>query len=178
MAQYADLGHIHDFSISRGKEPHYVRGFNYRIGEINSAIGIVQLEKYKRHTFEIKTSKKKLKDKIASNGSFKYREILDEENETGDTIVIICKDREHALSINDKITNEGFMTKILPEAMGWHFAAHWDHLLTKLPYYKDKDLKKMWTQSAELLERSVGIGIGYKMTDEKIDRIASCFISG
>ena len=175
MHQYADHGHVHDFSLPRGKEPHYVRGFNYRIGEISSSIGLVQIEKYKQHAGTLKENKKKLKGKIAANGIFDFRVILDPENELGDTVVVICKDREKALSINKKIEASGFMSKILPEAMTWHFAAHWDHLLSKLPYYNGKDLKKLWTQTEELLERSVSIGIRYKMTEGQIEKIASCF---
>jgi len=175
MHQYADHGHVHDFSLQRGMEPHYVRGFNYRIGEINSAIGLVQLEKYKQHASTMKAIKKKLKDKTAAAGSFEFREILDPEHELSDTLVTICKNKKQAMVINSKIENAGFMSKILPEAMRWHFAAHWDHLIARLPYYKGKDPKKMWTQSAELLERSVSVGIRYKITDEQIDRIANCF---
>lgn len=173
--QFADHGHVHDFSIPRGEDYHFYKGFNFRIGEINSAIGLVQLEKYKQYSSILRTNKKKLKDKIDSFGSFEFREVLDPANEVCDTLIVICRDSDQALSINSRIEDNGFKSKILPEAMTWHFAAHWDHLLSGLPNYSGKNLKELWPVSSDLLKRSVSLGIKFKMTDDQIEKVASFF---
>ncbi len=175
MDQYSDHGHVHDFSQPRGAEPHHVPGFNYRIGEINSAIGLVQLEKFKQNRNTLKNNKSKLKDHISQAGSFEFREILDPDNELFDTVVTVCKDKDQAILINRNIEEAGMKSKILPEAMTWHFAAHWGHMLSPFSYYHGKDLKKLWPFSAGLLERSVSLGIRYKMSEEEIDKLAECF---
>ena len=55
---------------------------------------------------------------------------------------------------------KGFSTKILPEAISWHFAGKWQHI-------KELNLNKFnnFEKSEEILNRSVSIPIFYKMKD-------------
>jgi dTDP-4-amino-4,6-dideoxygalactose transaminase len=71
---------------------------------------------------------------------------------------------------------KGLGTKNLPDAIGWHFAKHWSHVMKGNPRYDGKcDIA--WTKSADLLERSVAIPVMVKMDDARIDHVAATLIA-
>ena len=65
----------------------------------------------------------------------------------------------------------GLGTKNLPDAMQWHFAKHWGHLLSRYPGYANK-LDSSWAETAEILERSVALSVSVRLQEADIDRIS------
>ena len=70
-------------------------------------------------------------------------------------------------------TAKGFGTKNLPDAINWHYAGTWDHMLKHFPQYKGKDLSKVFAQSDDLLRRAVALPIFVNMPDEQIEKTIS-----
>ena len=64
---------------------------------------------------------------------------------------------------------EGIGTKILPEAITWHFAGTWDHM-PELVSARSGDLASRFTRSAELLGRSVALPVNVLMDEEMPER--------
>ena len=58
VAEFSDHGHMHDDSVPRGKDPRRFPGLNYRMGEVNAAIGLAQLKKI---NYILKIQRKNLK---------------------------------------------------------------------------------------------------------------------
>jgi 8-amino-3,8-dideoxy-alpha-D-manno-octulosonate transaminase len=67
-------------------------------------------------------------------------------------------------------TAKGFGTNNLPDAINWHYAGTWDHMLKHFPAYNGKDLSRVFAQSDDLLRRAVALPILVNMSDEQIEK--------
>jgi 8-amino-3,8-dideoxy-alpha-D-manno-octulosonate transaminase len=168
--EYADHGHEDNPSFPRGEDTRRRRGFNYRMMELQAAIGIVQLEKLDYAIKKQKENKKKIKDAIGDAKGFKFRTFIDDSGETADTLVLIFEEMANAKKFVSAIREKGLGTKNLPDAFNWHFAGTWDHIFSELDYYKGNAWGKLWKRSEDLLRRTVALPINIKMTDEHIDK--------
>ena len=75
-----------------------------------------------------------------------------------------------------KFLDNGFGTKILPEAIDWHFGGVWKHILPRFEQYKDVDLEKDFEKTGRLLRSSICLNIPVNMTDETIDELVNVLI--
>ena len=171
--EYADHGHENNPAFPRGEDTRRRRGFNYRMMELQGAIGLVQLAKLDSAIRRQKENKKRVKDAIKDIGKFKFRTFADEEGETADTLVLIFEDIKQAKWFVNIIREKGMGTKNLPDAINWHFAGTWDHIFSELDYYKNNLWKMLWKASEDLLRRTVALPININMTDEQIDKAIS-----
>lgn len=165
---YHDHGHEYSTSVSRGEEGAIGEGFNYRMTELQGAIGLVQLGKLDMIINQQRVNKKKLKT-LLREFPFKFRRTLDA-GEIGDSIIFFLESREQATKFVNALKREGLGTKNVPDAMRWHFAKHWSHMFDKYGWYKDT-YKTQWNKSAELLERAVALPVMVKMTEDRINEI-------
>ena len=76
------------------------------------------------------------------------------------------------------LTEHGFGTKILPEALDWHFAGVWGHLLGEYDRYADTDLETLWPKTGIMLRSSICLNIPVLMDGATIDRLIKAIISG
>ena len=145
---YHDHGHEYSTTISRGDEGAVGAGFNYRMTELQGAIGIVQLGKLDMIRLAQRANKAKLKKHLSDGGfPFRYRKILDE-GESGDALFFILNSR----------------------------AKHWSHIFEKYGCYRET-YKSQWQRSAGILERSIAIPVMVKMSDDRIEEIAHKMLS-
>lgn len=165
---YHDHGHEYSTTVSRGEEGAIGEGFNYRMTELQGAIGIAQLKKLDMIIEKQRTNKKKLKDMLRTL-PFEFRKIIDT-GEIGDAIIFFLEDHKQATRFVDKLKEEGLGTKNVPDAMRWHFAKHWHHMFEKYGWYKDS-YRRQWQKSADILERAVALPVMVKMTEERIAEI-------
>ena len=63
-------------------------------------------------------------------------------------------------------------TKNLPDAIKWHYAGTWDHMLPKFDMYNGKDLMSLWPKSTDLLLRAISIPVNIKMSKEDMLKIS------
>ena len=70
----------------------------------------------------------------------------------------------------------GLGTKILPEAITWHFAGTWNHM-PELVERNGKDLINAFPKSLELLNRSVSLPIAINMVDNFPTKIRETLMS-
>lgn len=168
---YHDHGHEYSTTVARGEEGAIGEGFNYRMTELQGAIGIVQLRKLDMILSSQRSNKARLKEKLAENGfPFKYRRILDE-GELGDSLMFMLKDRAQTQAFLAGMKREGLGTKNVPDAMRWHFAKHWSYMFEKHGWYRET-YERRWQRSADLLESAIALPIMVKMTPERIEEIA------
>jgi 8-amino-3,8-dideoxy-alpha-D-manno-octulosonate transaminase len=164
-----DHGHEYNSKLGRAEEGALIWGFNYRMTELQGAIGVVQLSKLDYILERQRENKRKLK--AALDGRyFTFRSLLDPEGDIGDTVIIFLETAEQAKLLVTGMRDAGLGTKNLPDAIRWHFAGYWDHIF-QIP--ESKPSENCWKQSAELLERAVALPVMVNMSDETINMVAS-----
>jgi len=149
--EYHDHGHELNPKYPRGMDTKSITGFNYRMTELQAAIGKVQIKKL---DYIIKENKKRYENifnKI-KDSSLEFRQIPNNTNQIFDTLIFKCSNKSKRKKIVKLLNKKGFGTKNLPDAIKWHCAYYWDHALTS------KQIKKL-KKTKNLLETSIAIPI-------------------
>ncbi len=163
---YHDHGHEHRTDVPRGKDSHSYTGFNYRMNELQGAMGIVQLGRLDYVLSQQRKNKKQIKDAISSRGDIEFRDLPDEEGDGGDTLIFFLENNEKAGELEKTLTEKGIGTKILPSALDWHYAGRWHHMKGKI-----KPDGETLVKTGELLDRAIAIPISVKMSQEEVQMI-------
>ena len=129
VSQYSDHGHENNPNLPRGKDNRIMPGFNYRLTEIQAAIGKVQLSKLDFMLIENKKRYDVLKKSIST--IYKIREELPSHRGSYDTFILEVMDPLLREKIINFIKESNFGTKNLPDAMEWHCSYFWEHALDK-----------------------------------------------
>ena len=138
--EYHDHGHENNPKLPRGKDTRKIYGFNYRMTELQGAIGKVQLNKL---NFIIKENKKRYNALLKGlNNKFLLRKIPKGSNIIYDTLILIVKNKNLRNKIVNHLKSKGFGTKNLPDAIEWHCSAYWDHILNKKQVSRSKKTKE------------------------------------
>lgn len=173
---YADHGHDHDPTVGRADDTRkHGAGFNYRMCELQSAVGLAQLNKLDSILMKVHENNNKLKQRLKNVPGITFRKHLDQRGSVGDSLVIYAESESAAMKIVDSLKQAKLGTKNLPDALKWHFAGTWDHML-KGPKYKNIGSK--WPKSNEILNRSIALPISIGMTDEAIENYAKAVEKG
>lgn len=177
MAAYHDHGHINAPGVPRGLDKAMLGGFNFRLTEIQAAVGLAQLRKLETVVSANRANKKRLKDRIREGAGklVQFRELTDEAGDLADTVMFFLPNESTAQKVLAKMGAANVGTKNVPDAMTWHFAPNWPHLWEKHPVYKGT-YATAWAKSAALLNRCVSLPIMVKMTDAEIDRVAGVVV--
>jgi len=164
-----DHGHENNPDLPRWEDSRSSSGFNYRMNEIQGAIGLAQLKKLDYVVGEQRKNANLIKESI-SDLPVSMRFVPEGSFETADALVFLVNSNKIALQCRDALVQADLGTKILPEAITWHFAGYWDHM-PELFNRNSKDLINSFPQSIDLLKRSVSIPISIKMTDNFAEKV-------
>lgn len=173
---YADHGHEHKSDIPRGEDPKSISGFNYRMNELQGAIGLVQLSRLDYVLQEQKKNKKRIKNGLKDIKGIKFRELTDPEGDGGDTLVIFLPTSQQAKEFAEILNQEKVPLKILPFALGWHYFPQWPQIYKQITRYKRYgEVKKLFPYSDEILKKSVAISISIVMSEDAIRHMVEIF---
>jgi 8-amino-3,8-dideoxy-alpha-D-manno-octulosonate transaminase len=181
MSEYHDHGHDHVVNPgARGGEGRSFIGFNYRMMELQGAIGIAQLAKLDSMIAAQKKTKAALKEAASALPGVQFRHLVDE---AGDSATFFCfslESREHCQRVN-KVLGENKAGAINFGENTWHFYPRWEHLLagstvTKSgwPFMEPGGKRRViydpqsLPASAELIGRTLVYPIPVKMADERL----------
>ena len=164
---YHDHGHEHNPEVPRGEDSHKITGFNYRMNEIQGAIGQVQLARLDFVLAEHRKHKGEIKKAIGKIPGIEFRDLPDPAGDGGDTLAFFLPDAKAAKAFNDLLAKAKIDTKILPSAMNWHFAGNWGHMMQYLPPYR----ADAWPKSEALLKRAMALPISVRMSEEHKARV-------
>ena len=170
VAEFSDHGHMHIEGLPRGKDPRRMPGLNYRMSELTAAVGLAQLRKIDHILSETKRQKYILKDMLQHIPGLEMRNFHDEDGAQGDTLIFSMETNALAVKLEQALMSAGFGTKILPEAIDWHFAGVWNHVFT------DKSLEELENEfkvSGDLLRRSICLNIPVLLTSASINAITN-----
>jgi 8-amino-3,8-dideoxy-alpha-D-manno-octulosonate transaminase len=176
-AEFSDHGHMHVDNIPRGKDPRRSPGLNYRMSELTAAVGIAQLNKIDYILSKSKENKYKLKDSIRDLGKISFRKFSDEEGAQGDTMIFSLESSDQALDFEKTLNDNGFGTKILPEAIDWHYGGSWSHIFDRYDQYGNIVLEKRYKKTGDLLRRSICLNIPILIDENTLNKLSSIIIN-
>lgn len=128
-SEYHDHGHDHVANPGgRGGEGRRFIGFNFRMMELQGAIGLAQLAKLDMIVAEQRKNKAILKEAAAKIAGVSFREILDEQGDSATFLAFMLPDKAQAAKVN-QVLRENNAGAINFGENTWHFYPSWEHLL-------------------------------------------------
>jgi len=181
MSEYHDHGHDHVVNPgARGGEGRRFIGFNYRMMELQGAIGLAQLAKLDSMIEAQKKTKAALKEAAASIPGLKFRELVDEAGDSATFCCFILESREQCLRVN-KVLTENKAGAINFGENSWHFYPRWEHLLAGStvakngwPFLEPGGKRRLiydpelLPASADLISRTLVYPVPIKMSEERL----------
>ncbi len=164
--EYHDHGHESNPAFPRGRDTRTMAGMNYRMNEMQGAVGMAQLEKLDTIVAANRKNKTYLEQYIQSD-KITFRKLTDASGDLSDTLIFNFGTEAEALKFVELYKVAGYGTKNIPDAIDWHFAGTWNHMFADVPRYCDT-WKTEWQRSADLLYRSVALPINVKTTTEAL----------
>lgn len=181
MSEYHDHGHDHKVNPgTRGGEGRKFVGFNYRMMELQGAIGLAQLAKLDSIVAAQQKNKSVLKEAAAGIPGVTFRELVDEQGDSATFLAFTLQDREHCQRVNECLRDNGQGAINFAENT-WHFYPKWEHLIggktlikSGYPFTEPGGKRRIvydplvLPQSTALLERTLVYPVSIKMSDEKL----------
>lgn len=170
-AAWHDHGHENNPSVPRWEDTRASSGFNFRMTELQGAVGIAQLRKLPAVVERQRANRDAMWGAIAGIRGVTPREMPEGSHDTADALVFSVPDAVAARRCRESLLAVGLGTKILPEAVTWHFAGTWTHMPELVA--RHGDLGAAFGPSRARLERAVSLPVTVRMEDSVPGRMAS-----
>lgn len=180
---YHDHGHDHNPKVSRALEGRTILGFNYRMNELQGALGLAQLRKLDYIVAEQQKNKKIIKDALAQVTGVGFRFLPDPSGDSATFLAFNLPDENQAQRFQNMLAAEGVDTVCYKRNL-WHYVPNWEHFLARStassqkypftdPTYKGKVeyRRESIPQAEDILGRTLVMGISVKMSPEKLNSI-------
>ncbi|MGZ4036679.1 MAG: DegT/DnrJ/EryC1/StrS family aminotransferase [Bacteroidia bacterium] len=178
---YSDHGHDHIGAV-RGMENHPYLGFNYRIGELNAAVGVAQTRKVPGIRDKNRHHKQFLINELSKTPGIGFARLADPAGDSATFLNILMPDPETAQRTIDelKAANVGGFDYWFKNM--YHFINQWDHIkelrtVSKLPIEvlgAPQDYKNLQLPvSQNVIGRLISFGIRCTWTDEDLKKLAA-----
>ena len=156
--EYHDHGHELNPKRPRGRDTKTITGFNYRMTELQAAVGKEQLKKL---DFIIMQNKLRFNSiyQVLKKTDQVFRDTPKKSDKIYDTLILICKSKKLRKKIIHILNKNKIGTKNLPDAIEWHCAYFWDHAL------KSNQINKL-KKTRDILRQSIAIPMWLKKTKE------------
>ncbi len=180
---YHDHGHDHNPNVGRAMEGRSILGSNFRMGELQGAVGLAQLRRLDYVIAEQKKNKAVIKEALSKVDGLKFRDIPDPDGDSATFLGFNLPDAGLTKKIQKALSDEGIGTVLFKENL-WHYVPNWEHLLSQStanskkypftnPMYKGKaDYSRASIPKAEdILGRTLFMQIFVNMSEEKMKSI-------
>jgi 8-amino-3,8-dideoxy-alpha-D-manno-octulosonate transaminase len=177
---YSDHGHDH-IGSNRGMENHPLLGFNYRIGELNAAIGVAQTRRVPQIIATNRENKAYLTKELSKIAGVSFSVLPDPSGDSATFLNILMPDTESAKRTVDEFNKCGVGGFNYWFLNMYHFINQWNHLkelktAAKLPIqlvgtpqdYQNLQLPK----SQEVVGRLISFGIRVTWTEQEMKTLA------
>jgi 8-amino-3,8-dideoxy-alpha-D-manno-octulosonate transaminase len=185
MSEYQDHGHDHAPNPGgRGGEGRPFIGFNFRMMEIQGAIGLAQLAKLDGIVAAQKTNKAFFQEAASVLPGVRFREILDADGDSATFLTFMLPDKDRTTAVNQVLRDAG-VGAVRWSENGWHYYPNWEHLIEGKTYchggwpfsahgkrrivYDPQALPA----SAAILERTLTYQVPILLADEQKTKIAA-----
>ncbi len=172
---FSDHGHSH-VGDNRGMEPHPYLGFNYRLGELNAAVGLAQMRKLNKILSLNKANKSVLKDGLSKVKGLTFRHMPDPDGDSATFLNFFLPTTALTQLAVEKLAEAGVGVAYWYTNM-YHFINQWDHVkelrsAAKLAIHDlgaPQDYKNLeLPQSQDVVGRLISLGIRATWTEEEV----------
>jgi 8-amino-3,8-dideoxy-alpha-D-manno-octulosonate transaminase len=174
----ADHGHDHQGS-DRGLEGHAIIGANWRISELNAAVGLAQLRKIDQILAVQRRHKAALKSAIASVPGVCLRRVPDPDGDSATFLSFMLATEAKARQASMDLARAGVDGCFYWFDNNWHYLRQWNHILTmsapaKLPLCLVADrpdfTKVHLGQSDAIIGGTISMQIKLSWTGDQLDQ--------
>ncbi len=175
---YADHGHDH-IGNDRGAEGHPILGNNFRISELNAAVGLAQLRKLDQILDTQRKHKAAIKTAIKKFDGITFRCVPDEEGDSATFLSFFLPDETKAKQVITEFGQAGIDGCFYWYSNNWHYYRQWEHLknlssaaslpitLVKgLPDYRNLSLNR----SDHIMSKLISMQIKLSWSDDDLNR--------
>ncbi|UAB75345.1 DegT/DnrJ/EryC1/StrS aminotransferase family protein [Mesoflavibacter sp. SCSIO 43206] len=165
--QFSDHGHDH-IGNDRGAESHPVLGYNFRISELNAAVGLAQVRRLKDFIAIQKKNYTTLRKAISEIEEVTFRTVPEGGEESYAFLNFFLPNLDTARKVIASFKEKGVDACFHYYDNNWHYVRKWEHL---------KEIKTLYPVSKEVKE-----GLSYlkdktfDQSDHFIGRNISCLI--
>jgi 8-amino-3,8-dideoxy-alpha-D-manno-octulosonate transaminase len=180
--QFADHGHDHR-GANRGLDGHPILGTNYRISELNAAVGLAQLRKLDSILETQRRHKSRLKQALTAYAEIAFREIPDPAGDSATFLTMLLPDERRARETAAALGRAG-VDCFHWFANNWHYVRRWQHLrefrtagrsphhaLEQIPDFDALEIEA----SDRIVGRAVSISIKLSWSPADLDRMIAGF---
>jgi 8-amino-3,8-dideoxy-alpha-D-manno-octulosonate transaminase len=182
-SEYADHGHEHNPDVGRALDGRNFLGFNYRMNELQGAVGQAQLSKLEDMMHRQQENQALIRETLESCEGIVMRQVPEKGKDSYTHVCFFLPSAEKAVAFHKAITGKGLSAIYFKENL-WHILPNWDHLLGRKtawpgphpfggPIYGNEMnySKDMIPQTMSILERLVVIPIFLQMDEDLIRRM-------
>jgi 8-amino-3,8-dideoxy-alpha-D-manno-octulosonate transaminase len=174
---YTDHGHDHK-GVDRGADLHPFIGYNFRISELNAAVGLAQIRKLDQILAIQRKNNKLLRAHLEQIPEITFREIPDPEGDNASFLSWFLPTAELTQAVVDEMKAQGVLAgNFYWFVNNWHYISKWDHLktaatLNNISEAQKQALHELQTQdfsaSDAVMGRCISTAISLLWTEEQI----------
>jgi 8-amino-3,8-dideoxy-alpha-D-manno-octulosonate transaminase len=178
---FTDHGHDHT-GVDRGADTHPHLGTNFRLSELNAAVGVAQLAKLD-HILDVQRMHKALlKSGLAGLRRLQFRELPDPAGDSATFLSFLLPTEDEARQAAQALGTSGVDGCFYWYDNNWHYHRKWDHIKTFASpgrlsidrFGYGPDLTKITLpQSDAIMGRTISMLIKLRWTEDQVrDRLA------
>ncbi len=165
--KYSDHGHDHEGN-DRGAETHPFLGYNFRISELNAAVGLAQLRRLDEFVSIQKKNYTVIRKALSNIPEVTFRTVPDGGEESYSFLNFFLPDLETSRKVMAAFKENGIDACFHYYDNNWHYIRKWQHL---------KEIKTLYKLSNEVKEGLSNLKEKeFPMSDHYIGRNISCLI--
>lgn len=182
-SEYADHGHEHNPNVGRALDGRNFLGFNYRMNELQGAVGLAQLSKLEDIIQRQQQNQELIRETLESCEGIVMREIPEKGKDSYTHVCFFLPTAEKAQAFQQHIAAKGIAAIYFKNNL-WHLMHNWEHLLARktawtgphpfggalygseMTYSKD-----MLPQTMAILEKTVVLPIFLQMDEDHLRRM-------
>ncbi len=165
--KYSDHGHDHEGN-DRGAETHPFLGYNFRISELNAAVGLAQLRRLDEFVSIQKKNYTVIREALSSIPEVTFRTVPEGGEESYSFLNFFLPDMETARKVMSSFKENGVDACFHYYDNNWHYIRKWQHL---------KEIKTLYKLPNEVKEGLSNLkDKEFPMSDYYIGRNISCLI--
>ena len=186
MSEYHDHGHDHaEKPGGRGADGRSFVGFNYRMMELQGAIGLAQLAKLDAIIAAQKENKAKMQEAVSRLAGVSFRNQLDAAGDSATFLAFMLADGKQTKAVNEILAAQGAGAVYFADNT-WHYYPKWEHLLagstlskSGWPFASPEGRRRViydqdvLPQSAGILDRTLVYQVPVKLSDERLAKIVA-----
>ncbi len=165
--QFSDHGHDH-VGTDRGAEEHPYLGYNFRISELNAAVGLAQVRRLDEFVDIQKRNYTILRDELSQIPEITFRRVPDGGVESYAFLNFFLPDLQITRDASEALKANGIDGCFHYYDNNWHYVRKWQHL---------KELKSLYPLSTEVKQGLKALSErNFDQSDQHIGRNISCLI--